>query len=550
MPKSEKILKIVFIFLIGLFCFSLFKNIQYPLLWNDEAVTVMYAKSILKYGYPRVFFEENFITQFPKIPIKYLVDSSTGAVKEIGWLAQYIAVPFVAIGETTNNIYLKTALVRMPFVVLGIIGILLLGYIATLFVNKKTYKIPAFILFMIVVLYNIPLILHLREARYYSLLLFLLGIYWLILVRFIIFSNLRYRHFVFSITIITLAVLLTYPPAFIPCIVLLYIVSVLKKGHLQYPSKKSLFPAIITTLISIPIFSFFDILNLARITAEQFHVTAPKVFSNIYQILVYLYKDELLISTIIITLVLFIINFRHKNKRRLSGYFLFCILVAIFCISYIAVLSRLPYLFTRYYIYLGPLITIIAVVGLTSSITLSLSHPKTRFWDRKKIFILLSIIFLYNFTIHNGSEKARRFAGHIYEMIHRYEGPIDVIIPYILSRTNHPEKLVIATNYEEFSYMYYLKSRVTFGYVNINLDEDLKIQPDIVIFRPGWRTNPKVFNDFLKKDKYDKIIFPIVNYPLNNIPEFHFKYPHQFKTLYAKNENDKLAIFVKSDILN
>lgn len=541
MPTREKILRIVLVFQIGLFSFSLFKNIQYPLLWNDEAGTVMYSKSILKYGYPRIFFEGNYITQMPKFELKFLEDPATGAAKEIGWLAPYIAVPFVAIGETTNNIYLKTAIVRLPFVILGIIGILLFGYITTLFVNKKTYKISAFILFMLVVLYNIPLTLHLREARYYSLLLFLLGIYWLILIRFIIFSDIRYRYFGLVIPVISLAVLLTYPPAFIPCIVLLYIVSVLQKGHLRYPTKKSLFPAIITTLISIPIFSFFDILNLARITAEQFHVTAPKVISNISRVFLYLYGDELLISAIVIAVVLFIINFRHKNTRKLSGYFLFCILVIIFCISYIAALSRLPFLFTRYYIYLSPLITIVAIVGLISSVNI---------FGKKIIFVFLAVIFLYNFTIHNGYEKARRFAGHIYELTHRYEGPIDVIIPYILSHTDHPEKLVIATNYEEFSYMYYLKSRVTFGYVNINLDEDLKIQPDIVIFRPGWETNPKYFNDFLKKDKYDEIIFPIVNYPLNNIPDFNFKYPHQFKTLYVKNENDKLSIFVKSGILN
>lgn len=541
MPTREKILTIVLVFLIGLFCFSLFKNIQYPLLWNDEAATVMYSKSILKYGYPKVFFEENYITQMPKFVLNFLEDTKSGAAKDNGWLASYVSTPFVAIGETTNNIYLKTALARMPSVILGIIGILLFGYITTLFVNKKTYKISAFILFMLVVIYNIPLALHLREARYYSLLLALLGSFWLILIKTIIFPNLRYRYYVFSITIVSLAVLLTYPPAFVPCLVILYFTSFIQKNHLRLPTIKSLFPPVLTTLLSIPIFRFFDIFNIASLTSQYFHVTLAKMVSNIFQILFYLYNDELLISGIVIAITLSIINYQRKTKLKLSGYFLFAFLVAIFCISYIAVLSRLPFLFTRYYIYLGPLIMIVSIVGLLSTANI---------FGRKTLFILFSIIFLYNFTIHNGYEKVRRFTGYIYEMTHRYEGPIDVIVPYVLSNFNHPEKLVIATNYEEFSYMYYLKSRVTIGYVGINLAEDLKIQPDIVIFRPGWGTNPKIFNDFLKKDKYYKITFPIQNYPLNNIPEFHFQYPHQFKTLYAQKEDEKLAIFVKEGILN
>jgi hypothetical protein len=68
--------------------------------------------------------------------------------------------------------------------------------------------------------------------------------------------------------------------------------------------------------------------------------------------------------------------------------------------------------------------------------------------------------------------------------------------------------------------MYYLDSKVIVGYVGNNLEEDMQMVPDIVIFRKGWRNlDPKIFIDFLVRRRYERISFPVVDYKVNNIPE-------------------------------
>ncbi|MDR3184425.1 MAG: hypothetical protein LBT49_03365 [Prevotellaceae bacterium] len=42
-----------------LLLFSLFKNISYQLLWNDESMTAVGAEVVLEYGYPKVHGEKN-----------------------------------------------------------------------------------------------------------------------------------------------------------------------------------------------------------------------------------------------------------------------------------------------------------------------------------------------------------------------------------------------------------------------------------------------------------------------------------------------------------
>ena len=158
--------------------------------------------------------------------------------------------------------------------------------------------------------------------------------------------------------------------------------------------------------------------------------------------------------------------------------------------------------------------------------------------------ILFSILLLITFTA-NAKNKIPFMKDHIYEITHQYKGPLDYVIPYIKDNYKNTDTLVIATNYEEFSYMYYLNSKVIVGYIFNNIEEDAKCIPDIIMYRKTWGTNPKVFNDFMQKAKYQKVSFPVYDYPVNNIPELDFAIKHQFKTKLASSDQEKVDIFVK-----
>jgi hypothetical protein len=139
------------------------------------------------------------------------------------------------------------------------------------------------------------------------------------------------------------------------------------------------------------------------------------------------------------------------------------------------------------------------------------------------------------------------FSGHIYELSHQYKGPLDHLIPFIKENYEDTDKLIIATNYEETSFMYYLDSKVIIGYVGYNLEKDLEIVPDIVVYRKGWKNFPKIFISFLEKNTYERISFPVYDYKVNNIPDLimPFEFKHQFYTLYTQDELNKVAIYLK-----
>ncbi|MFZ2198871.1 MAG: hypothetical protein WAV13_14120, partial [Thermodesulfovibrionales bacterium] len=135
--------------------------------------------------------------------------------------------------------------------------------------------------------------------------------------------------------------------------------------------------------------------------------------------------------------------------------------------------------------------------------------------------------------------------GHIYELTHQYKGPLDYVIPFIKEKYAAPDKLVIATNYEETSYMFYLDAKVTYGYVRNNLAQDQLIVPDIIIFRKGWGEDPELFRPYLRAFQYNGITFPVVNSPVNNIPELHWPPKHRFRTEESLNEREKLDIYLR-----
>jgi hypothetical protein len=143
------------------------------------------------------------------------------------------------------------------------------------------------------------------------------------------------------------------------------------------------------------------------------------------------------------------------------------------------------------------------------------------------------------------SIKIALIKAHAYELRHQYKGPIDFVIPYLENTYDHPERLVIATNYEELSYMYYLGSKVTIGFVGNNLHEDMGYIPDIIIKRNNFAYTNGVFDRLFKMASYKKISFPVKDYFVNNIAETRW---HLFATPVSSNPSDWVNLYIKDDL--
>ena len=159
-------LLVVLGFILGSFIFSLFKNIQYPLLWNDETETAMYAKRILQYGYPKINDGKNIVW------LSYLPDRSIGINKKMDscealvWGQYYFAAVGEFFAEKTNDIYLKTAFLRIPFGAAGLIGLVIMAFsISGSFRKKKVHELIFFNAFFFLAVLSVRLTLHLREVQ-------------------------------------------------------------------------------------------------------------------------------------------------------------------------------------------------------------------------------------------------------------------------------------------------------------------------------------------------------------------------------------------------
>jgi hypothetical protein len=229
------------------------------------------------------------------------------------------------------------------------------------------------------------------------------------------------------------------------------------------------------------------------------------------------------------------------TKRRLDVSNFLWLLVGVYCV----VVSRTPFIWERYFIALSPVITLVFLLDGWTLFDL-LSDRVAAAARRTGILSAALVVVCLAVTV---AVRIPEFRGRLYEIRHRYRGPLDYVIPYLTETYPSPGDLVIATNYEESSLMYYLGSHVTVGFCGADLKRDLTFQPDIIIPR-RWRRNLGVLRTLAARADYAARTFPIESLLTNNYPGLSSRNPggivHQFKTRLADRPGDRLTILERT----
>jgi len=552
----QRILTAILILLVGLFSFSLFKNIQYPLLWQDEADTAMFGKRILEFGYPKAHDGKNYINPYDLRGGTLAINKRYDAYLYSGWIQFYFAAPWVFWARSFSDLYQKTAVLRIPFAISGLLSLVILSFGILPVFKNRIEKLLFLIFFMILEIFSISTILHMREVRYYSLTMLFTYIFLYVYLKYKIFHQLNYR--IYFALFLTLSVILfnTYSPIYFIFFITLFLFetiqllrklkSVAKKSGLTkyiFQNVLAILQPYISLFISLvlifPFLKFFDFLNLAKEYAKSFNLDPNRYFLNLQRILIYFQRFEFTLTfSLSAVFIILLLSNKHIRKKICSGKkFSISYLLFIFFVVYILFIPNSPLMFTRYFIVLLP----IMVVLILLNISIILENIKT-----KNLFLIA----LMTVLLIDGANKIGPLKGHIYEMFHQYRGPLDYTIPYIKENIKNPENLVIATNYEDTSYMYYLDSKVIIGYLANNLKEDMNYTPDIVSYRKiPWWGKAEIFLKLMENKKYDMVDFPVADYLYNNIPDLYFNLPHRFKTLLTDNEKAQVVLFIKTGLL-
>jgi hypothetical protein len=535
-----------------LFAVSLFKNIAYPLFWADESMTAMGSARVLQFGYPKVHDGKNIFYD-----LKYSNDTlgingeDDAYIGGTNWGHYYYGTIGYKLAEKADDLYEKTAVYRSTFALAGLLGLMLLAiFLSRLFAD--TFTRYAFIsLFFLLELSCISLVILLKEVRYYALVMLLLGVILGLYARFRFYKPSNSVVYVAVQSVALWLLFMTFAPAFFITVMCLGISEVVVGLHqwttsnLTAAIKKSVpgvLPSAIALVFVYPLLSYFKTFEISKALSDYNEFNSKMYWEHVYYVVNYFKKFELLWLAIALKSWTWLhakAFFREKNMLFRASTFL-----SLFVVVYILAIAKIPnIIYTRYIIYLQPIVSAIILIDLFTLIK-HYSRTSTRLLSAK---MLAPALVFSGFFAYSVSKNLPYLKGHIFEMTHPYKGPLDYTIPYIKAQYPASDTLIIATNYEETSYMYYLNSKVTVGYVGNNLREDSLTQPHIIAYRKWWGNYVDVFNGFTSKAPYEPVKFPIKGSPVNNIPEFNLMPPlvHQFEELPAANDKDATYLFIR-----
>ncbi|MCL2050354.1 MAG: glycosyltransferase family 39 protein [Lachnospiraceae bacterium] len=156
-----------------------FGNLGNRSMWLDEGITAQIGKNTLSYGYPRLWDGKNLSTTNNGLDI----GEHFMFTKE-NWLPFYAA----AIGELMGG---GNMLLRLPFVMCGIISAIVFYLIAKLLTDNNTALI-SFALYA----FSVPLLLYYRQVRYYAIVLLLVNLSYYFYLKAKNYSGLEKRYWI------------------------------------------------------------------------------------------------------------------------------------------------------------------------------------------------------------------------------------------------------------------------------------------------------------------------------------------------------------------
>ncbi len=538
-----------------LFGLSVFKNIAYPLFWADESMTMVGSQRVQQFGYPKVHDGKNVWYDLRH------TDTPTGGNSTIGinkaddayiggtsWGHYYFGLLGLNLTNDSTDIYAKTGTIRSTFALAGLLGVALLCLLVAGLFSNRMYKLYAVLAVLIASLLSVPLAMLLREVRYYPLTVFLLAgvaaVY--CLYRF----GQRLNGFVSAglLAVLLWALFMTFSPIYFIALgtlgaseVLIWVAAYLKtKDLLAVLRHNWLMPFALGVSIGVvfPLLGYFKTFEISAAMAQFNQFTDATYRDNLGTAFGYFAKFELLWLALTLKIGVLLLWKPIWNQQR-AALQSSLLLTGLFVV-YLVLIARVPnFMFTRYLIPAQPILS--ATLALDMVSILAVLHLATG--RTPKLAGLWAVVAL--FTVVNVSRSRDTWSGHFAELNTPYKGPLDYAIPFIASKTNRPDTLTVATNYEETSFMYYLGAKTVVGFVGNNLAADSLARPDVVLYRRAWGNYPNVFNGFLQRGNFKVEKLPVADLPVNNIPEVNFRPPfnHYYKTVSAEEGGTATEVY-------
>jgi hypothetical protein len=536
---------------LGLFGTVLFGNLQHPLLWQDEAETAMFARRIVQYGYPVVHGPRNVVNEFgahAAAGVKERDDAYIGKT----WGDFYFAVPGLLWARGSDDPYAKTLRLRLPFAFAGMAGVLLFGWAVLPALAGRGRRALFFALYLLLAATSISLVLHLREVRYYPLLVLNLAALTAVHLRRAVFGTLGFRRYALLETLLLFALFHVFFAAWFPVLGLL----ALERGLAAWRAGGTgrararrvgcaLLPTAAATAAVAPFLVYFETFEVASRFSESVGTGLAGYLRNVAEVLRHLIRHELLVPALVARAAVAIAARRDPPgpaRRTAALLLLFVLGYALFgCVN--------PLVYERYFVATSP---VLSLAFLLDAFSLADALPRHFDAGHARTARTAAVAGLVALAGASLALRAGEIRGRVIEIAVPYRGPLDYVIPYLRERVPDPASLVIATNYEAHPLMYYLGCRVIVGLSLNNIGNERDLVPDVVIPRRRWPRGLVEVRRFLARGDYVPTTLPVLDVHYNNVPSLSRMRstpdPHRFRTPVADlADPGALRIYMRAD---
>lgn len=485
-----------------LFLASLFSGLGAPLLWQDEAETAMFGRSVLAFGVPKIHVERNILYGAP-LPLALGRNEAFDAYLGSPWGQYYFAAPAVAWADGARDLAARTWRIRVPFTVAGWLGVLLLGAAAArLWPAAAGGRAGFWLGYGACLLLSVSLQLHLREVRYYPLVVLALGVFaWLVV---------RRRDGLLAPVLFALFNL--FYPAFVAVVTTAGGAIALRAWRARsLSSLRGVGPYAIACAAVLPLVALFDLPAQSRAFFAEFAAEQNAFAHQLASAAHYLLRFEFALPALLGAAAIAAARWRlGPLAPELRPAFAACGLALALAAIWLLLIARTPLFFSRYLVALSPLLSACCVIE--AGCLVALRRTAAARVARAGLAALAVA------AIGSAVARAPELRGRIAELREPYRGPLDHVIPYLAEQYPNPADLVIATNYEDFAFMFYLGATATFGYYAPERERDLAIVPDVIVPRP-WPVNQRALEYLAQQGTYAAQEFPVANTRVNNLPE-------------------------------
>jgi hypothetical protein len=535
-----------------LFAVLLGKHLAYPVLWQDEAETAMFATRVIEVGYPKVHGDRNVLYEFGSniaVGVKESVDAYIGTT----WGHFFYAVPGVLWAGTATDVYEKTLRVRLPFVLAGALGIAVWVLALLPAFRARPRRARAFAAaFFLCAAVSVSLLLHLREARYYPLLILVVGAIAWVHLRVRVFGAKPGLAWGVSLALLLTATFHIFFAAWFFLTALLGLDALTTTWRVRGDPdarRRAIYgfaPLLASAVLVVPALVFYETFAIAASFRENLGFTLGGYVANLGYFARHFWNYELLAPAIFCRAAVVVVgvlargrgvNLEDETLRRTATQ------LAVFIAGYVALTCLNPLVYERYFVTLSP-----AVTGLFLIDTFTLIDALGRLAPgRERLAAGAAVAAIALLLAVTSGPRVEAVKGRILEISTPVRGPLDFAIERILEDVPKPAELVIATNYANHPLMFYLGSHVVVGTNLNNIVAERSLVPDIIIPRRRWPRGWSELRAFLARGDYRSEQLPVRDLHFNQIPAL-TRSPsipdvHRFETALPSDRAPALEIY-------